>query len=630
MDFGRKDPYLFRQVHRPIVSFHPEPQRGAMSANVLVTCQSLSKTYTLHPLFTGINVSFLAGERCGLIGPNGSGKSTLLKIMAGIESPDSGELLRRRDTRLVYLSQKDEFDPDRTIEQSLIAALPVGTDDAERCQRAREMAWQMEFTDTTVKAGALSGGWRKRLAIARALIQDPDLLLLDEPTNHLDLDGILWLEGLLKRPPFAFVLVSHDRTFLENVTNRTLELNRLYPEGYLRVEGAYTAFLEKRLEFAGAQQQQEAVLSNKVRREIEWLRRGPKARTTKARARIDAAHELQDELSAVGERNRQNKTVQIEFNGTGRRTKKLLDARALTLSREGKLLFSELDLTLSPSSCLGIMGRNGSGKSSLMHVLSGDLQPDSGTVRTADGLKVVFFDQKRERLDQTKTLKESLCSSGDMVVFRDRPLHVSAWAKRFLFRPDQLPLPVSRLSGGEQSRVLIARLMLQPADILLLDEPTNDIDIPTLEVLEEGLREFPGAIVLITHDRLLLDSLCDRVLALDGEGQAEFFADSAQWLAARRDIQNVDQAAPAKPPKAKKEKLKKLPYAEQSELNRMESTIEQAEARVEEINRQLLVPSIASDAGKLAELHGELEEAETEVERLYARWGELEGMRAKL
>jgi ABC transport system ATP-binding/permease protein len=601
-----------------------------MSANVLVTCQSLSKTYTLHPLFKGITLSFLAGERCGLIGPNGSGKSTLLKIMTGIESPDSGELLRRRDTRLVYLPQKDEFDPDRTIEESLIAALPVGADDAERFQRAREMAWQMEFMDTSVKAGTLSGGWRKRLAIARALIQEPDLLLLDEPTNHLDLDGILWLEGLLKNPSFAFVLVSHDRTFLENVTNRTLELNRLYPDGYLRVEGSYTTFLEKRLEFAGAQQQQEAVLSNKVRREIEWLRRGPKARTTKARARIDAAYELQDELSVVGERNRQNTTVQIEFNGTGRRTKKLLEARSLTLSRDEKILFSELDLTLSPSSCLGIMGRNGSGKSSLMHVLCGDLQPDSGNVRTADGVRVVFFDQKRERLDQSKTLKEALCSSGDMVVFRERPVHVNAWAKRFLFRPDQLPLPVSRLSGGEQSRVLIARLMLQPADVLLLDEPTNDIDIPTLEVLEESLLDFPGAIVLITHDRLLLDSLCDRVLALDGEGQAEFFADSAQWLAVRKRNRNGDQAIPEKEPKAGKKKPRKLPYALESELNKMESTIEQAEAKVEEINGQLLVPSIASDADRLAELYRELEEAKSEVERLYARWGELEGMRAKL
>ncbi|MFW6236325.1 MAG: ABC-F family ATP-binding cassette domain-containing protein, partial [Desulfovibrionales bacterium] len=563
-------------------------------------------------------------ERCGLIGPNGSGKSTLLKILAGIESPDTGEVLRRRDTRLVYLPQKDVFHPDETIEQSLFQALPAGTESVEGFQRVREMAWKMDFGDTGRPTGTLSGGWRKRLAIARALIQEPDLLLLDEPTNHLDLEGILWLEGVLKRPDFAFILVSHDRTFLENVTNRMVELNRLYPEGFFRVEGTYSTFLEKREEFAGVQQQREAVLSNTVRREIEWLRRGPKARTTKARARIDAAHELQDELSAVGERNRQNAVVQIEFNGTGRRTKKLLEAKELTLAREGRTLFSGLSLTLAPGSCLGVMGNNGSGKSSLMHLLHGDLEPDKGTVRRADGVRVVFFDQKRERLDPEKTLKESLCESGDMVVFRDTPLHVTAWAKRFLFRPEQLPTPVSRLSGGEQSRVLLARLMLQPADILLLDEPTNDIDIPTLEVLEDSLREFPGAVVLITHDRLLLDSLCDRVLALDGSGQAQFFADSSQWLAVRTKTEVVENAQPQETVRAKKVKPKKLPYAEQCELNKMETTISLAEERAEEIRAGLLDPAIMSDAARLAELHTELEGAEAEVERLFARWEELE------
>jgi ABC transport system ATP-binding/permease protein len=600
-----------------------------MSANVLVTCQSISKTYTLHPLFTRISLSVLAGERCALIGPNGSGKSTLLKIMAGSESPDSGEVQRRRDARLVYLSQNDEFDPEKSIEQTLLKVLTPGAESAERFQRVREMAWQMEFPDVSIKAGALSGGWRKRLAIARALIQEPDLLLLDEPTNHLDLDGILWLEGLLGNPSFAFVLVSHDRTFLENVTNRVVELNRLYPEGYLRVEGSYSTFLERREEFASGQQQRETVLSNKVRREIEWLRRGPKARTTKARARIDAAYELQDELGAVGERNRQNSSVRIEFDGTGRRTKKLLEARSLTMSREGRPLFKDLELTLSPGSCLGVMGRNGSGKSSLMHVLHGDLRPDAGTIRTADGVNIVFFDQKRERLDPERTLKESLCPSGDIVVFRDRPLHVAAWAKRFLFRPDQLPLPVSRLSGGEQSRVLIARLMLRPADVLLLDEPTNDIDIPTLEVLEESLMEFSGAIVLITHDRLLLDSLCDRVLALDGEGQAEFFADAGQWLASRKERLAPGQDQPRREPKPRREKPGKLPYGLQSELNRMESTIEQAEAKVEEVRGRLHDPTISSDAARLAELHTALDAAEREVERLYARWEELEEMVAE-
>jgi ABC transport system ATP-binding/permease protein len=602
-----------------------------MSANVLLTCRSIGKSFGIRTLFESLSLSFLSGERCGLIGPNGSGKSTLLKIMAGIETVDSGEVQRKRDAKLVYLPQKDSFEPGASVEQVLAAALPASAGEGQVPRKVVEMAWRVELPELSTLADELSGGWRKRLAIARALIQEPDLLLLDEPTNHLDLEGILWLEEVLRSSPFAFVLVSHDRTVLENATNRLIELNRAYPEGYLRVEGSYSTFLERREDLLSIQQRREAVLSNKVRREIEWLRRGPKARTTKAQARIDAAGALQQELAAVGERNRQNRSVQIEFDGTGRKTKKLLEGKGLSLAREGRRLFDGLDLTLSPGSRLGIMGRNGSGKSSLLHVLIGDIEPDAGRVHTADGIRIVLFDQKRERLDQDASLKDSLCPSGDTVVFRERPLHVASWAKRFLFRPDQLPLPVFRLSGGEQSRALIARLMLRPADILLLDEPTNDIDIPTIEVLEEALAEFPGAVVLITHDRLLMDSLCDRALALDGQGGAEFYADSGQWLAARESGRTADQPTKArKEPKPRRGKEAKLPYAQQSELNRMEATIEQAEARAGEIRSELHDPAIASDAGRLAELQNELEAAEAEVQRLYGRWDELEKMLAEL
>jgi ATP-binding cassette subfamily F protein uup len=597
-----------------------------MAPSLLIHLSLLSKSYTIHPLFIDLTLGFFEGERMGLIGPNGSGKSTLLKIMAGLETPDAGELTRKRDTRLAYLPQADTFNPDKTIEQTLLEGIEGR---AEELQRIRETAGQMEFDSLDQRVGTLSGGWRKRLAIARALIGKPDLLLLDEPTNHLDLEGILWLEGLLKRAPFAFVLVSHDRFFLENATNRIVELNRLYPDGYLRVEGGYAAFIEKREAFIQAQNRQEEVLSNKVRREIEWLRRGPKARATKAKYRIESAHQLEEELIAVRARNSQQRRARIEFDATGRRTRKLLQASGVALARGGRSLFSGLDLTLSPGSRIGVLGPNGSGKSSLLQLLCGELNPDAGSIERAEGVQIVVFDQKREQIDPARTLKEALCPSGDTVVFQGRQLHVVSWAKRFLFAPGQLPLPVARLSGGETSRLLIARLMLRPADILLLDEPTNDIDIPTLEMLEESMMEFRGAIVLITHDRLLLDNLSDRLLCLDGRGGAQFFADHDQWLAAKTS-QAARNALERKARKPVKAASRRLPYKEQTELNRMETSIEKAEAAAAAVRLQLEDPQIATDAARLGELYAQLEEAQAKTARLYERWQELEALRAQL
>lgn len=593
-----------------------------MSAPILVSLSGVSKAFTARPLFKDISLGFSVGERLGLIGPNGSGKSTLLKIIAGLEEPDQGAITRKKDVRLCYLSQQDSFASDRSVEQILLGAVPAHLPYPERFQRVRKTISRVGFSDAEQKADLLSGGWRKRLAIAQALIQEPDLLLLDEPTNHLDLEGILWLEGLLKSTTFAFVLVSHDRYFLENATNRIVELNRLYPDGFLRVEGNYSTFLAKREAVVAGQETQEQVLSNKVRREIEWLQRGPKARTTKARFRIDSAHRLQDQLAEVRHCNAQKKAVNIAFDSTGRKTRKLLATQNLGLCLGGKTLFSGIDLILSPGTCLGVMGANGTGKSSLMCLLNGDFQPDAGKILRADGVRVVFFDQNREQLDLNETLRQALAPTGDTVVFQDRPLHVATWAKRFLFRPDQLELPVSMLSGGEKARVHIARLMRRPADILLLDEPTNDIDIPTLEVLEDALQEFPGAIVLITHDRYLLDTLCDRLLVLDGEGGAHFFADYAQWLAAQQVIKQPKLASPK--PLKPKSRQHKLTYAERIELDGMEEAIAQAESNAQSLRIALLDPAIMSEAEGLALAFAKLQNAEAEVTRLYQRWEELE------
>lgn len=603
------------------------PSKSGMSSTLIVSSYSISKSYGTHPLFSDISLGFSSDERLGLIGPNGSGKSTFLKILAGVEAPDTGEITRKRDTLIVYLPQEERFDPKKTIEETLLHSISGGSPiEPEHYRRVQAATEQAAFANIEQKAGTLSGGEGKRLAIVRALIQEPDLLLLDEPTNHLDMEGILWLESLLQQASFAFVLVSHDRYFLENATHRMVELNRQYPEGFLKVEGNYSDFLQKRKALINQQLQQELILSNKVRREKEWLQRGPKARTSKAQYRLDNAQQLQDELAVIKARNAQNKTVDIDFEATGRKTKKLLEAQDIEMTRGGKRLFSHLTLQLSPGKCIGVLGRNGSGKSTLVNLLKGDLAPDSGSIKWADGIQVVTFDQKREQLDPELTLKQALCPIGDRVVFQGQSLHVSSWAKRFLFPSEKLAVPVSQLSGGEQARVLIANLMLRTADILLLDEPTNDLDIPTLEVLEESLKDFPGAIVLITHDRFLLDRLSDTLLYLDGNGKTEFFADYHQWLKARDSWSLGNKSSFGDAPKAKKETLQGLSHEERKELNRIEKKIARSEEAVRTLQQQIHDPAIMSNAERLAELHGQLQEAESKVEQLYGRWEELEAL----
>ncbi len=461
------------------------------------------------------------------------------------------------------------------------------------------------------------------------MIQSPDMLLLDEPTNHLDLEGILWLEKLLKSASFAFLLVSHDRYFLENVSTRIIELGQAYPDGYLSIAGPYSTFLEKREEFLEAQAAQQTVLASKVRREIQWLRRGAKARTTKAKGRIQEANRLITDLGAIKTRNAQDRSVDIDFTATDRKTRKLLVADKLTKSLGNRTLFKDLSFTLSPGIKLGLLGPNGSGKTTLLRLLADQLAPDSGQIKRADGLRVVLFDQNRQQLDRSLTLRRALSPTGDTVYFRDSATHITSWAKRFLFGSEQLDMPVSDLSGGEQARILIARLMLEPADLLILDEPTNDLDIASLEVLEDSLEDFPGALVLVTHDRYMLDRLSTDLLALDGQGGAELFADYAQWEA--RQSQPPESAAKQdrKPaaPKAPSAPSKRLTWSEQRELEQMEANIQKAEEDLAKFQAELSDPATAADHVKMHAVCDNLHTAQERVETLYARWQELEGKR---
>ena len=599
---------------------------------LLLSCQDLAKAFGAAPLFDGLSFGLFEGDHVGLVGPNGSGKSTLLKILAGLEPPSAGMRAARKRLRLGYVPQDPRFPPAATVESVLREACRDDHLDDQGVEgRIAVMMGKAGFADRAQPTAILSGGWTKRLAIARELAKAPELLLLDEPTNHLDVEGILWLEELLAREPEAFVAVSHDRYFLEAVAGRVMELNRIYPAGLFDVKGHYREYLAAKDELLAGQAAYQDSLRNRVRGELDWLSRKAKARTRKAQARIDEAGRLQGELADLDARSR-TASVAIDFSGTERRTKRLLVAEGLAKSYGARAVVRDLDLVLVPGLRLGLLGPNGSGKTTLLRLLAGMEEPDAGTIERAPALQLVTFDQQRSRLDPRLSLRRTLAPAGDAVTFRGREVHVAGWAKRFLFRAEQLDTPVGRLSGGEQARALMARLMLEPADILLLDEPTNDLDIPTLDVFEESLLEFPGALVLVTHDRYMLDRVSTRLLALDGSGGATEYADYAQWEIGRRRAQEETAVAgaagraepgPRRRPAAG-ERRRPLSYREQREWELMEGRILDAERRLQSCQQAAADPVVASDHRVLSERLGALGKVQAEIDGLYARWAELE------
>ncbi len=604
----------------------------------ILNAQGVSKRFGAVPLFQEISFTVSDGDRIGLIGPNGAGKSTLLKVLAGEEDADAGDVATRKRARVGYVRQESTFAPGLTVRDVLERALiDAKVAEGEHEGRLRETSGRTGFPDMNAEAAKLSGGWRKRLAIAEAVVTHPEVLLLDEPTNHLDLAGISWLEGMLNEADFACVLVSHDRYFLENVATEIVELNRVYADGLLRVKGSYSKFIEGKQAYMEAQSKLQDALKNRVKIEVDWLRRGPKARSTKAKARIDNANELIGQLKEVNSRV-QTANAGIDFSATDRQTKRLAEFEDVSCVLGDRKIVEGLNFLITSGMRVGLVGPNGSGKTTLLRLLTGELQPTSGTLKTAASLKIVYFSQTRE-LEEGVTLRRALAPDSDSVVYQGRVVHVASYATKFLFTSEQLNQPVERLSGGERARVLIAKLMLEPADLLLLDEPTNDLDIATLEILEESLLEYTGALVLVTHDRYMLDRVSTTVLGLDGHGGAETFADYGQWeeWQASSEVQSAKDegsavvvAHPASGPVAVKGSngssgggKKKLSYLEAREFAGIEASVEAAEERLQAAREKIEEPDVAIDAAKLTAALAELEAAQTAADELYARWAEL-------
>jgi ATP-binding cassette subfamily F protein uup len=583
-----------------------------------ITARDLSKSFASRTLFTGVQIQLADGDRLGMIGPNGAGKSTLLKILAGLEDPDDGEIVRRRGLRVAYVPQDDEFPDDVTPRTAMAERLTTDRAD-ERLDVDTVGATtltKLGFPDVDQPLGTLSGGWRKRLSIGCAVALDPDVLMLDEPTNHLDLEGIVWLEQFVRQTRMTVVIITHDRRFLENAARRIIELSPAYPGGTFKVAGNYTEFARRKAEFLDSQQVAESALANKVRRDTAWLQQGIKARRTRNKSQLDDTRDREAELKAIRDRNAAPlRAAAIDFQGTERKTKKLLALHAVGKSMGGRKLFENLEVVLSPGRRIGLLGPNGSGKTTLLRLMAGELEPDEGTIKPAAELRIVTFTQHRCHLTPSETLQEALCPVGDMVDYRGRSIHVAGWAGRFLFTPDQLSTYVSHLSGGEQARLLIAKLMLEPADVLLLDEPTNDLDIPSLEVLEQALLEFPGAIVLVTHDRFMLERIATDFLEIEPPEPA---------------------ASPARKPEPSERKPRparsqtspgKLSYKLQRDFDSMEERILDAEAEVERLEAEVADPAVMTDRDRHATVCQQLAGAQQAVQQLYDRWAELDAMR---
>jgi ATP-binding cassette subfamily F protein uup len=592
---------------------------------ILLTAQGLAASFGARPLFEEVSFTVEDGERIGLIGPNGAGKSTLLRILAGALSADAGAVSRRRGLRIALVEQVPRFADGATV-GSTVHEGAVDDSAPEVLAKLSLAGRGGDGVGPDTPVASLSGGWKKRVALGRELARRPDLLLLDEPTNHLDVESIEWLEDLLARGEGpATITVTHDRLFLQRVATRILELDRRNAGGLLSVAGDYAAYTRLKADNMHAQERREVVLRNTLRRETEWLQRGAAARTTKQQARIARASSLADEVKELGTRN-EVRAVSLDFQGAERRPKRLIEARGIGKRYDGRTIFSGVDLLLGPRVRVGLLGPNGCGKSTLIRVLLGEEPPSEGTVLRADGLEVAYFQQSREALDPELSVANTVCPDGDYVSFRGARVHVRGYLERFLFRAEQADIAVGKLSGGEQSRLLLADLMLRPAQLLVLDEPTNDLDLATLGVLEESLTGFEGAVLLVTHDRYFLDQVATTILAFapgEAGGTIVPFASFGQWESWRAGQLKSARAAARRGADAPAPR-RKLSYLEQREYEAIEETIERAEAALATATADSERPEHASDAAKLIELLAAVSARQEEIERLYARWAELE------
>jgi len=605
----------------------------------LISLTGAELAFGLHPLLDGAGLAVDEGERIGLIGRNGTGKSSLLSVIAGSLVLDGGELQRRDGLVTVLVEQEPQLPPGASLRDSLWARgrLEAGADDRERWSREARLARYLDRfdIDPAMAPGGLSGGERKRAALALAFAQEPGLLLLDEPTNHLDIDGILLLEELLQRGPTSIV-ISHDRSFLDRVATRIVELDR----GLLRsYPGNYAEYEQRKSDELAAEDVARRRFDKFWAQEEAWIRRGIEARRTRNEGRVHRLEALRRERAARRER---LGNVKMGLDA-GDRSGKLVAELTDVSKRFGDTpVVSSLSLRVMRGDRLGLLGPNGAGKSTLIRLLLGELTPDSGHVRLGTGLQVAYFDQLREQLDPDATLAETIAPGSDWVEVAGRRKHVVSYLGDFLFPSERAQAPVRMLSGGERNRLLLARLFARPANLLVLDEPTNDLDIESLELLEATLQDYPGTLLLVSHDRRFLDNVVTQTLAAEGEGRwREYVGGYSDWLAQRppppapaRPARAADPApgepAPASAPAAIRAKLS---FKESRELEALPAEIESLEQEQHQLVSRMAqgdyhsagAERIRADRARLAEIERLLEERFARWELLDAKAGQGRG-----
>ena len=625
------------------------------SNTMLLSATDLVLVYDYLRLLDGVTVAISAGEKAGLVGRNGCGKTSLLKILANQSKPDSGDLSRRKGLRVGYLPQEFELDESSSVRHNILSGAADVKDwisryesgDGSSSEQAEWLAkieladgWNLESRAETVatslsappmesKVASLSGGEKRRVALCRALVAQPDLLLLDEPTNHLDAATINWLEDYLKSFSGAVLFVTHDRYFLDTIATRVVEIDQGRAFSH---PGNYTTYLESKAIRQQIADQGERRRQRFLREELEWVKAGVRARRTKARHRLDTYYEIKG-LEAPPEEREMDVLIPpppsmgnigVELEGAGVKVGE---------QKQERWLFRNLDLSLTPGRCIGVVGKNGVGKTTLLRVCMGEMEPTEGTATIGKKIQINYIDQSRMQLNGTGTVLEEISDGDESVTFGTQNISARGYLRRFQFPDHRANEPVAQLSGGERARLMLAKVLKRGGNFLILDEPTNDLDLPSLRMLEEALADFDGSVIVVSHDRYFLDRICDQIISFESDGifvqpgNYSYYLEKRKEREARKQsaVKSTDRSTVAeKEKRSKKDRPRRLSYMEKHELEGMEEKILEAESKVEALEEKLNDPGFYVDhAHEAADMTKELETQKKEVAALYARWEEL-------